>query len=274
MSGPTLSQSPNQDKDYIFESSVVIIIAYARERSLITPWIKERISPKWGTGVFLPCDDPHHASSMEILTCSHVVVDANVEDGVKIIIPSQGQTQLPVRIKAISPETDLALLECDMGQVPHDVTCFGIGDDHRLRRGDTIRIYGYPLQVNNLLISQCTFNGRPEKGLQIDGAVNHGSSGGPVIHEKQIIGIVSAGVSPESANSTSYAIPISSFHSISKRMREKIKIEAGKESRGKGQEWGTRVETQKNTQETNQNQVDQRRHGLEQQEHGQGVMLF
>lgn len=125
-----------------------------------------------------------------------------------------------------SPGKDVAILKIDKTNLP----TVPLGDDGKLRTGDKIFVIGYPgaATFNPMLANESVVESTMTSGLisarktmpggwdilQVDAAMTHGNSGGPVLNEKgEVIGIATFG-SINSNNGTevqgmNFVVPIS-----------------------------------------------------------------
>lgn len=157
--------------------------------------------------VRLPWEDPR-SPVRYMVTCFHCVRGA-LPKGIHVITASTGSSRIPVKVIAALPAIDGALLRLDLHGVPDaSFVAWEFGDDRSLRMGDKMNVYGYPGGQGNLKVVSSTLNGRQDGGLQVDGAVNEGHSGGPLVDGNgRVVGWIYGGV-PES-NNMCYAKPIS-----------------------------------------------------------------
>jgi S1-C subfamily serine protease len=171
-----------------------------------------------------------------LLTCSHVVENAT---SISIQSPLFGKRMFDVRVVALCPAFDIALLECCGDHIPpHNFISFSpvnevrqdipetrveAGQQSGLQVGDTVQVLGYPLGQDHLKMTQGIVSGHQFHLIQIDSPVNPGNSGGPLLHNQQIIGIVNAGFN--NSNDIGYAIPIHrviySLPFLLKRLKQK-----------------------------------------------------
>lgn len=117
-------------------------------------------------------------------------------------------------IIAISHDVDLALLTVNDPSFFNDINPVPLGDLSALQ--DEVSVYGFPeggdtLSVTNGCVSriECRryiHSSRNYITMQIDAAVNHGNSGGPVITNGKIVGIVMQML--KNSNNISYAVPV------------------------------------------------------------------
>lgn len=129
-----------------------------------------------------------------ILTASHVV---QVADAVGVVFA--GGESVPATVVSSLPQADLALVLAE--SVPKGVKPVKLADSSRIEAGNEIFVIGAPFGLNSTITSGIV-SARYAPGsnprfwlaemIQIDAAVNKGSSGGPVFDAKgRCIGIVS-----------------------------------------------------------------------------------
>jgi len=132
-----------------------------------------------GSGFFI------HSSGY-ILTNAHVIRDAR-----EIRVLTSSNEDLPVTIIATDPVYDLALLKVD--QPGRRFPALAMGDSDAAAVGDFVIAVGNPLGLGHSvsfgIVSQTHRNlsgvseeeGRAAEFIQIDAAINPGSSGGPLV---------------------------------------------------------------------------------------------
>lgn len=169
-----------------------------------------------GSGFFIS-DDGH------IVTNTHVVTDRpsdashdTDDDSFLHVTLSSGETYV-ARILAVDHESDIAIIKVN---VDAPVPVAKMGDSEAVRPGEFVVAVGSPLTLSN----SCSFGivstihrdlavstGEPSGGLtylQLDVAINQGSSGGPCISlDGEVIGICSMKIAGN-AEGISFAIPI------------------------------------------------------------------
>jgi len=108
-----------------------------------------------------------------------------------------------VRLVALNPLRDLALLQVDMGEAkeagyqPTPLPLAGVDDLHK---GDPVVAIGNPLglerSVTQGIVSSTSRNMGNLRMLQTDAAINPGNSGGPLLNARgEVIGVTCAGAS-------------------------------------------------------------------------------
>lgn len=130
----------------------------------------------------------------EIMTAAHVVHTAD-----QILVKFVDGTVVPAQIVSSVPGADVALIEVE--KLPSVASVAVLGDSDKTAPGEPALVIGAPfgiehsLSVGHVSGSQTRpviTGGTTLKVIQIDAAVNHGNSGGPLFNDKgELIGIVS-----------------------------------------------------------------------------------
>jgi S1-C subfamily serine protease len=125
-----------------------------------------------------------------IMTNNHVISDAK-----EITVHLEDGTSYPGTIRARDLVRDLAIVKIKATELPF----LEIGDLSEIGLGQQVLVLGYPLGVENIvvtsgLVSTIDFDiGRNITWVQTDSAINLGNSGGPMLDLRgKVIGIVSA----------------------------------------------------------------------------------
>lgn len=213
-----------------YAQKVVQVVVYGKPLSSKFPVLNEQAGRARGSGFFVRLGN--EKVPRYILTAAHVVEDGFPENGVKVILPLSGQQEIPVKVKVIIPEMDLAVLEIDPRGREHFIDAFPIGNDHDLEfaADKPLLVLGYPLGMDQLKVLRCNFSGRQDIGIQTDCAINKGNSGGPLVYNNKIVGWVSTGISPTMANNMSWAVPINQFRAMKDAILQKLQHANGKEN--------------------------------------------
>lgn len=154
------------------------------------------------------------------ITNSHVVDQAK---SVWIHIPGLGRKNIDADIISVCPDRDLALLRIRQEGINDIVSEFGklpylsLGNSDNVKRTDKILVLGYPLGRYNLKSTTGIVSGREsfddQYFIQIDAAINPGSSGGPVLNENgEVVGISTASI--PLAQNIGFVIPINELKNI------------------------------------------------------------
>lgn len=129
------------------------------------------------------------------LTCLHVVKGAS-----KVTLWNTKIGSITATVAEIDENHDLALLRMATGATPH----LQFGNYGELAEGDGVLFMGYPVGVNMCVAHRgmISFKGRiefkylsaPVDSFALDGSVNRGNSGGPVVSVRKgtVVGIVNA----------------------------------------------------------------------------------
>jgi len=140
-------------------------------------------------------------ASGDILTCLHVVANAT-----SIEVTFADGTKSAATIQATQPENDIAVLRAT--QPPATIVPAVLGNPRSMQVGSEAFVLGSPFGLTGSISSgivsalnrsfQLPNNGPLLTGLiQVDAAVNPGSSGGPLVNRAgQVVGIVSALINP------------------------------------------------------------------------------
>ena len=182
---------------------------------------RQRTETSLGSGVIASSDG-------FVLTNNHVIDGA---DEIQVLLRDGRKAQ--ARVVGTDPETDLAVLKIDVGDVP-SIT---IGDSEQLLVGDVVLAIGNPFGVGQTVtLGIVSATGRSRLGIstfenfiQTDAAINPGNSGGALINTAgELVGINTAIFSRSGGSQgIGFAIPIS----LAKTVMTQI-IESGHTIRG------------------------------------------
>ncbi len=186
--------------------SVVKIFTTYRAPDFESPWTKQSPSDISGTGFVI--------SGNRILTNAHVVEMAS-----QIFVqPPNSADKIRARVIGIAQGIDLAVIELrkesdrEEFHAAHPPLTL---NESLPAIGSTVQAIGFPMGGEQIsltegVVSRIEFIGYSQTtaGLrvQVDAALNHGNSGGPVVQDNQVIGVVFSGV--ESADNIGYLIPV------------------------------------------------------------------
>lgn len=186
--------------------SVVKIFTTQRMPDYQSPWTKQTPQEISGTGFVIDGD--------RILTNAHMVEMAS-----QIFVqPPHSADKIRAQVIGIAPGIDLAVIE-----LRREADRESFRDGHPALAlnnelpsiGSTVQAIGYPLGGQQIsltegVVSRIEFTGynQDTAGLriQVDAALNHGNSGGPVVQDGKVIGVVFSGI--ESADNIGYVIPV------------------------------------------------------------------
>lgn len=187
--------------------SVGMLDVISMGASVSEPWRGDSAGQGRGSGWIYKWneEDPR----VFIVTCYHCVAEAMPDNGIKIKTASTEDKKIDGRVAMIMPEIDAAIVELmpTKGVDLKTLIPWELGDDKMLRADDAVKIYGYPLGQTKLKVIGSKMNGRQDGALQLDGAINPGHSGGPVVYDDKVVGWITSGI--PGTNSISFAEGIS-----------------------------------------------------------------
>jgi S1-C subfamily serine protease len=188
--------------DARIHKSVVKILSSLRQPDPFRPWTKGSPHDATGSGVVI--------AGKRILTNAHVVNHASQV----FVQPDKSSNKLSVKVEAIAPGIDLAVLKVDDESFfdAHPELSFSLKVPALQQ---TIFVYGYPqggteLSITRGIVSRVEFAEYylSTQGLriQVDAAINPGNSGGPAVADGQLIGIAFSKL--QRSDNIGYIIPI------------------------------------------------------------------
>ncbi|MEW6601534.1 MAG: trypsin-like peptidase domain-containing protein [Nitrospirota bacterium] len=194
-----------QKGEDVIKDAVVKVYTMKSEPQYSNPWMMLPVKNISGSGSII--------SGNRILTNAHVVADHK-----SIQVRHNGDSKkYTARVLHISHDSDLALLAVDDDSFFSDSSSLELGELPEIRQ--EVTVYGFPSGGDTLSISRgilsrmehhrYVHSSRYFLAGQIDAAINTGSSGGPVIVNNKIAGVVMQIYSPGSAENIGYMIPAS-----------------------------------------------------------------
>lgn len=203
--GAGAGESAYDDSAQIRDSVVKIFTTF-RAPDFESPWTKLSPQEISGTGFVI--------EGNRILTNAHVVEMAS-----QIFVqPPNSADKLRAVVIGIAQGIDLAVIELrkeserELFHAEHPPLML---NESLPIIGSTVQAIGFPMGGEQIsltegVVSRIEFIGYSQDtaGLrvQVDAALNHGNSGGPVVQEDQVVGVVFSGV--ESADNIGYLIPV------------------------------------------------------------------
>lgn len=190
-------------------NSVVQIFAQRAEIDILHPWAPPAQTSARGSGFFINEEG-------DILTNAHVIDQALI---IWIQVPALGKRFITAEVIGVCPERDIALLRINEKELDFlkeqlgEIKPLQFGDSDIVYRTDEVLALGYPLGQESLKSTTGVISGREQQWIQMDAAINPGSSGGPLLNiYGEVIGINSAGITD--ANNVGYIIPINNVKVI------------------------------------------------------------
>lgn len=182
--------------------SIVKIYSTQIEPDYSNPWQFDDAEQSSGSGFVI--------ENNLILTNAHVVSNQTF---IQVRLFGDARKHQAI-IVGISHEADLALLSVSDTSFFNNIPTLSLGDMPNLQ--DSVSVYGYPEGGDNLSITKGVVSRIEHQlyahsykkllAMQIDAAVNAGNSGGAVIMDGKVVGVVMQTL--EDAQNTSYAVPI------------------------------------------------------------------
>jgi serine protease Do len=143
-----------------------------------------------------------------IVTNNHVVKNAK-----SLSVTLSDGTTLPATVVGTDPRTDIAVLRVHAG---HKLPWLQLGDSSKARPGEWVVAMGNPFGLGGTVtagivsaLGRDIGSGPYDNFLQIDAAINHGNSGGPLFtQDGRVIGVNTAILSPSGGSiGIGFAIP-------------------------------------------------------------------
>jgi S1-C subfamily serine protease len=155
----------------------------------------------------------------------HIVTNYRVVHGAsRVEVSFSDQERLPARIVGRDPSTDLAVLQVRVSS--RALTPLRLGNSDLVRVGDSVVAIGNPVGEDRSITSGIVSaierrvyapNGAPiDHGIRTDAALDHGSSGGPLLNARgQVIGVTSQIQTGGDGNiGIGFAIPVDTVESV------------------------------------------------------------
>jgi S1-C subfamily serine protease len=168
-----------------------------------------------------------------------ILTNAHVVDGAEEVTVSfeEGGEAIEAELKGVDPDTDLAVLKIDPGEV-EDLTVLPLGDSSELQVGDPVVAIGNPFglqrTVTTGIVSALQREINAPSGfsisnvIQTDASINPGNSGGPLLDAQgRVIGINSqiATGGGQGSVGIGFAVPVNTAKDLLPRLREGEEIE-------------------------------------------------
>lgn len=161
----------------IYTNSIVKLISYNTNKSNLFIEENESTESSSGTAFFI--------SPTYLITCYHCI-----QDSIKNYIVFDDDTKkYEIKILKTIPSYDICLLQI-VDKIDRKYDYLEISYSS-LNLGDNISVLGYPLESENLKLSDGVISGYENLDYQISAPVNPGNSGGPIIYNEKVYGIVS-----------------------------------------------------------------------------------
>src|ERR671915_245974 len=168
-----------------------------------------------------------------------IITNAHVVDGADEVTVSfeEGGDSIDAEVKGVDPDTDLAVLKIDPGEV-EDLTVLPLGDSSELQVGDPVVAIGNPFglqrTVTTGIVSALQRQIDAPSGfdisnvIQTDASINPGNSGGPLLDSQgRVIGINSqiATGGGQGSVGIGFAVPVNTAKDLLPELRQGKEIE-------------------------------------------------
>jgi S1-C subfamily serine protease len=186
--------------------SMLKVFVRHRPIDFAQPWSRGHVESRTGSAVII--------EGRRILTAAHVVADAVMIEVQRADRP----TRYAARVAHVSHQADLALLEVEDPDFFRGAVPVKLGALPQLQQA--VALYGFPVGGDGLSITRGVVSRIELRGyvhsqerllaVQIDAAVNPGSSGGAAISNGALVGIAMQSL-PQAQN-TGYIVPVPLVH--------------------------------------------------------------
>ena len=167
------------------------------------PWRREVVNEGRGSGSIV--------EGRRVLTAAHVV-----QDSINLKLRRNGSTKwFDATVEHVCDQADLALLRVADPAFFSGVTPLEVGPMSEVR--DAVQALGFPLGgsgaavtrgvVSRISVGRYVHSREELLLMQIDAAINGGSSGGPLIADGKIVGVALQSIDSKSAENVGYVAP-------------------------------------------------------------------
>jgi S1-C subfamily serine protease len=187
------------------ENSIVQVSTTFHEPDYREPWLGTHVGGCRGTGFVV-----EHEGKKYVLTNAHCVENAIT---VRVRLANDRKNKYEATRKCVSYQCDLALLEVMDPKFNELVQPLTLGEMVKLE--DKVQTVGFPMGGDEISISKGIVSRIEVEGyemgeqnmlqVQVDAAINHGNSGGPVFSHGKVVGVAFQGI--DGAQGLSYMIP-------------------------------------------------------------------
>ncbi len=215
LGGAVWSEQPNAK----IETQVLRVFATKRSGYYHKPWKSPDFRHVKGSGFFFRDEKLFPGRHGLILTNAHAV---SMAQSIKV---SNGREKrrYEVNLIGVCDSADFAVVEMKAGELEiyerrnGKVMPLDLGDSDRLRQGDKVLGWGYPLggeriskseegEISRIEVNRYAFSGDRWLMVQASLQQNRGNSGGPVLKDGKVVGISFQGI--RTSDRINYFIPI------------------------------------------------------------------
>jgi serine protease Do len=165
----------------------------------------------------------------------YIGTNRHVVDGaISVFVVTADGVRYPARIVGMPEQADIALLKIDAGR--HQLPYVPLGDSDKVRVGEKVIAIGSPFGFDNTVTSgiisalnRDIMESPFDDYIQIDAAINHGNSGGPLFNMAgEVIGMNSIIFAPTSGFAgLAFAVPSDSLRFVFDRLMTTGEVKAG-----------------------------------------------
>ena len=142
---------------------------------------------KVGTGFIVKAD----SDAVYIVTAAHVIAG---DSQPKVQFFTQQEVQIQTTVKHVEGSDDptaLALLVLrGKGNIPAGLMAMSLATATRVTSGDDIMVIGNPRGAGDWAIIKGSIASREGRDLKVDANIDEGNSGGPIMHNGQVVGLI------------------------------------------------------------------------------------
>lgn len=209
-----------EDRNTLIETQVLRVFATKKAGYYHKPWKSPDFANVKASGFFFKDEESFPNAKGLILTNAHAV---SLAQSIKV---SNGREKrrYPVKLLGICDSADFAVLKMDEENLRTyesrngKVVPLELGDSDKLRVGDKVMGWGYPLggeriskseqgEINRIEVNRYAHSGESWLMVQASLQQNRGNSGGPVLKDGKVVGIAFQGI--RTADRINYFIPVS-----------------------------------------------------------------
>ena len=212
-------KSVNNNSVKHIETRVVRVFATRKSNYYHKPWKSPDFSSIRASGFFFKDEKHFPGEKGLILTNAHVV-----SMGQRIMVSSgKEKRRYLVNVLGICHTADFAVLKMESEILKQyearngKVEPFELGDSDKLRIGDKVLGWGYPLggeriskseegEINRIEVSRYSYSHEYWLMIQASLQQNRGNSGGPVLRDEKVVGLAFQGI--RTSDRINYFIPI------------------------------------------------------------------
>jgi serine protease Do len=174
------------------------------------------------------------ASGFIIDPSGYIATNKHVVDGVtSVFVTTADGVRYPAKVVGLPGRVDMALLRIDAA---HKLPFLNFGDSDKMRVGDAVIAIGSPFGFDNSVtagiisaVNRDIVESPFDNYFQTDAAINHGSSGGPLLNlSGEVIGMNSVIFSPDPGSAgVGFALPSNDLKFVFDRLKKTGEIKAG-----------------------------------------------